>query len=243
MEIYEIWMEKEEYERRFDYLLYAFDSIEAEVFKSFDINPLRKENLQVSSIFYADICVRLYPCMTIGFNLLTFGFGMQQQINIIRQFSEEEKLNPKIDLVDLESSLIKLKEKNMKNKDTLRDYYKLYAGDDLSNSMYFSLDQNTTASFNVGKIEYDEEIYPFIKKNWYKYLEVRNSIEHRGGIESTLFNSVNALAAVYLMLRRLCFTSPIFRQLSSRIFGGYVVGKIPLYLSPFDMVMNMFRRF
>lgn len=242
MEIHEIWMEKEEYERRFDYLLYAFDSIEAEVFKSFDINPLRKENLDVSSMFYADISIRMYPLLTIGFNLLTFGFGMQRNVNVIRQVEADEKLSTEINIEKIEASLIGLKGKNIQNKDTLRDYYKLYNKGELAKSIYFSFDhQNVATSYNVGRIEYDEEIRPFTSINWNKYLEIRNSIEHRGGIESTLFNSINAVGALYLMLRQLCFTAPVFRKLNSRIFGGYFIGKIPVFNSPLDMFRNIIR--
>ena len=154
MELHEIWLEKEEYERRFDYLLYAFDSIEAEVFKSFDINPLRKENLKVTSMFYADVSIRLYPLLTIGFNLLTFGFGMQHNVTILRQISEDEKLNSEINVEKIESSLVKLKGKNIQNKDTLRDYYKLYDKGELGISKIAEL---------MGW-EF-QEAYDFIKKN------------------------------------------------------------------------------
>jgi len=239
MEIFDIWIEKEEYERRLDYLLFAFNNIETEVYKSFEIAPLRKSTLDISSMFYADISLRMYSLLTIGFNLITFGFGMQSTYNFIRQMKEEEKdkkIVEGIDIIKIEKELIELKKKNIKNRDTLRDYYLLYLEGEIKKSNYFSFQQEyLTTSFNVGRIEYDEEIHPFNEDQWHNYTDNRNSIEHRGNISSTMLNAINALAALYLLLRKLCFTGPLYRQLKSNIFGGYVVGRVPKYQSFFDL--------
>jgi len=63
MNLGEVWLSDEENTRKKEYLVYAFERIDSELFSSFNLLPLREINLETSSMLFADICLRLYPLL------------------------------------------------------------------------------------------------------------------------------------------------------------------------------------
>jgi len=212
-----------------DYLLYSFEKIENELFDSFDILPLREENLHVNSMFYADFCIRTYPILTIGLNLNSFGDRMKETVNVWFQIKNDHKREFKINLDEVYREMDILYEKFKTNTDTIRDYYRFF-----KNQAYFvsvlDLNHKITPKFHVGKIELEREFHPFEKENWDEYLTIRNSIVHRGKIEATQKVALNSLGCLYTILYHLGYYGLRLR-LDSRIFGGF--GQPPNIQYPF----------
>ena len=215
----EFWLSDDEYNRRLDYLLYSFEKIEDELFDSFDILPLREENLNVSSMFYADFCIRTYPIITIGLNLASFGNRMKETIDTWFRMKDDPKLELAVNLDELHSEMDSLHNKFKTNTDTIRDYYRFF-----KNKSYFifilDLGHQITLKFHVGKIESEKGCRPFEKNNWEEYLNVRNSIVHRGKIEATQEVALNSVGCLYTIL---FFLGSHGMRLSvkSNIFGGF----------------------
>ena len=91
MKLDDVWLSDDVFDRKVDYLAYSFHRIDAELFSAFHLLPFREQNLDVSSMFFADICLRLYPLLTIGFNILTFGNLMKEQVIHWMKSNEEGK--------------------------------------------------------------------------------------------------------------------------------------------------------
>lgn len=221
MELSEIWLNNDDFKRKLDYLTYSFNRIDSELFSSFNILPLREQNLTVSSMFFADICLRLYPLLTIGFNTLTFGFWMRDIVTHWIKTKEEGKSTDyisKIKIEDIVNHLCQLKEKNIINKDHVRDYSKFYRQTEYGINVYFDINGSVSPINRLGRLELDHDIKPFEENDFNKYLDTRNEIEHRGTVEATLREAFWAFSSLYLILDTTSYFGDNI-EIDSNIFG------------------------
>jgi hypothetical protein len=99
------------------------------------------------------------------------------------QFREEME---HIKLETICQELVQLREKNLADEDGIRDYFKFYRRTDLGIEEFFEITGTVKSRPTLGRIKYSEKTTPFEKTNFNKYLDTRNSIEHRGKVEATL---------------------------------------------------------
>ena len=213
MELVDVWLSNDNYQRSVQYLSYSFRRLDNELFSSFNFVPLRESNLTVSSMFFAGICIRLYPILTIGFNTLTFGLRMKRKIEEWTRGKNQEQSKEYYENIKLDeicSEIIRLKKINLLNKDTIRDYYKFYRRTKLGIDEYFDVEESIEPRYHIGRIEYNEKIQPFKDEIFNKYLDTRNSIEHRGTVEASLKDAYNSLSALYLILKNLSYSGEYF---------------------------------
>lgn len=221
MELSEIWLSNDDFQRNVDYLSYSFNRIDSELFSSFNILPLKETNLTVSSMFFADICLRLYPLLTIGFNTLTFGLWMQERVTNWIKTKEEGKSTDyisKIKIEDIVNHLYQLKEKNINENDYVRDYFKFYRKTKYGIHNFFDINGTVIPINRLGRIELYQDIKPFDKKDFNKYLDKRNKIEHRGTVEATLKEAFWAFSSLYLILDTASYFGSNI-EIDSNIFG------------------------
>lgn len=129
IELSGVWLGDEEYNKKIEYLAYAYEGVDSELFSSFDILPLRENNLETSSMFFADLCLRLYPLLTIGFNSITFGHPMRDNIKYWTKPKQESTSLDYIKGINIEEitkTILQLRKKNRKSRDNLRDYIEFY---------------------------------------------------------------------------------------------------------------------
>lgn len=220
MEYENLFFTDNQTQRQIDYLIYNIETLDRELFSSFNINPLREIGLDISSMFYANLCLRLYPLITIAFQVHTFNSIYKGRFDRFYQVKKEGTYWQDIDFDKIIRQLHKLREKNRNDKDHIRDYYKFYAKTDTRIWDYFNLNYSIKPLNHVGLIEYEKEIQPFEENKWNKFLDVRNSIEHRGVIEATLSTVMIGFASLYLLIRGLCYTEfGVVHTFSSEIFG------------------------
>jgi hypothetical protein len=216
----DVWFSQNEFDRKLNYLLHSFNRIDIDLFSSFSILPLRDQNLTVSSMFYADICLRMYPLLTIGFSTLTFGNWMEEKLTHWIKAKNERHSNDyisKLDLDGITQEIYLLHIKRSKKEDTIRDYYKFYSNEELGIKMYFDLNGSVSPIQRIGRVELAEVVTPFDASVFNKYLETRNEIEHRGGVEATLKQAFWAFSALFLIIQNSIYHSSQC-NIDSRIF-------------------------
>jgi hypothetical protein len=221
MEYENLFFTNEQTQSQIEYLVYNIEILDEELFSSFNINPLRKKGLDISSMFYASLCLKLYPLLTIAFQVHTFHNNYKDKFERYYSAKKRGEFWLDVDLDEIIKQLHKLREKNRKNEDRIRDYYKLYTNIDREIWYNFDLGSKVQPINHIGLIEYDKEIQPFEHKSWNKFLDVRNSIEHRGVIETKLSTVIIGFASLYLLIKGSCYASyGLIREFNSQIFGN-----------------------
>jgi hypothetical protein len=145
----------------------------------------------------------MYPLLTIGFNVLTFGNLMQDRLTHWIKNKKEGKSTEFISSINIDSiveNICYLKNKNKINTDTIRDYYKFYKQTDCGINKFFNINDSTSPIIRPGRVELDVDIRPFEGKVFDNYLDTRNSIEHRGTVEASLQEAFWAFSGLYLIL-------------------------------------------
>jgi hypothetical protein len=217
----EIWLSDEDYQRKVEYLVYSYKRLDAELFSSFDYVPLREENLNVSSMFFADICLRVFPNLLIGFNALTFGNKMKNRLlawKTQKERGDHPNYFKNIEIDDILREIKKIKCKNLENKDGIWDYYNFYKRSNIGIHNYFNLNKTVEPLYHLGRIEYDKRIQPFEGKTFETYIKTRNAIEHRGMVEASLKEAYSAVSALYLVIEH--FTEMLPKRLSDLLIFG-----------------------
>ena len=224
MDLEAIFFDYERTIRQVEYLTYNLENLDAELFSSFNINPLREKSLDISSMFYANICLRLYPLLTIAFQVHTFQNVQKRNFEHYIKTQKDSEYWEGVNLNDILEKIKILRDLNRENKDNIRDYYKSYRKIDNRIWIYFNMNEKLRPINYVGLIEYEKDIEPFKKEDWNKFLDVRNSIEHRGVIEAKLSNVILGYGGLYLLCKGLCYSyGGASYSFKSKIFGdvGY----------------------
>lgn len=124
-----------------------------------------------------------------------------------------------VDLEKLHEEMDALYKQFVAHEDGIRDYYRFFKNQDHLWSV-FNLDHKMSPEFHVGKIEIEKECIPFEKRSWGEYLNVRNSIVHRGKIEATQSVALNSVGCLYSILYHLGFYG-MRLSIESNIFRGF----------------------
>lgn len=191
------WLDKDTFENRTEYFFNAVNRLETEFINYLEYVPLRTENLKVSSQRLADFMLRIFPLMTIGFNIITFGDGMKQYVNSANHIFSDSTIQQ-----ELFSKLVTL---HNENNPFLRDYYNLHLDRLFQQYWNISIEEDDLELRKmVGIINYSTKIVPFDHSIWDQTHKVRNEIIHRTRTEASLENVVNGLGCLNLIAGRIC---------------------------------------
>lgn len=113
------WLDEEIFENRTEFYFNAVNRQENEFLNYLEYVPLRTVNLAVSSQRLADFMLRIFPLLTIGFNVITFGKGMKRYVNSAQHIFSDSNTQQEL--------FSKLKDLYDKNNPYLRDYYKFHS--------------------------------------------------------------------------------------------------------------------
>ncbi len=207
-------------DEQIQYLISNFEKIDEELFNTFEINPITEEGLKIMSMTYADFCLKLYPLLTIAFQVHSFRSYYSDYFQSQFRALSQGELTNQFELEDIVDEMYLLREKNKQNKDHIRDYYKLHKKFPNRIWPYFDINTKLILKRNVGRIMLEYEIQPFKKKYWNKYLDVRNKIQHQGVILASLNQVLTGFSALYLLVESLCYSEGgIIFEFESMICG------------------------
>lgn len=220
MELKDVFYSKEKTDRQLEYLFYNYELIESELFDSFTINPLRKAGLSIYSMFYANLCLRLYPLITIAFQTHTYNYSHKKRVEYWIEEKAKKALSDNITFEQILEKITEIRKKNISNEDYLGDYIRMHKNIDSLLWGDFSLLNCVSPKQHIGKIEYNIELQPFKKKYWGKFMDTRNELEHRGGTETRLEIALNGFACFHALLTSINNSQYVYVKWDSEIFSA-----------------------
>jgi hypothetical protein len=212
------WMGALDFERQSAFLVKRYQRLEIDFLDYLNYVPLRNEHLEVSSWLLADYVLRITPHLATAFRLLTFGNPMFFQSKVNKRILEDDVFRKKF-LKKMES----LNSKREKNEDHLHHYHKFLNQKQYGSILWFNRrisDLEIETNFITGQCEYDEGLKPFKAETWFSWYDYRDSIEHRGQTEASVYHVLQGLACLAILLTSINMYDPIV--FNSKLFTYYI---------------------